>query len=453
MGSAGDRKDSRHATRGGTGRRTDRRGGQTTSSKRRAQAAHAPGKRKRPDTSGPCPIMRTCGGCEWLGMPYRKQLARKAATMEELFAPVIARFGCDVVVDPVEGMGATSGTSGAAPAPRAFRYKAATPFAPGKGGTVRGGFFARGTHRIVACSDCAVEAPGARAILNEVARAAADLRISAFDEDAHRGQLRHAVLRLGWKRDEGVLTLVTANRDVPRLDALAEHMLAFDSRITCVAHNVNPRPGNAILGPQTTILAGEPCMHDELLGCTFAISPTAFYQTNPAQTETLYRLAIEGMDLADGDILLDAYCGSGTIGLCAAHAAREAGRAVTLLGVERNPSGIADALLNAQLNKLDDTSQFVAADATAYMRDMAARGAHADVVVLDPPRAGSTPEFLAAARALEPHRIVYVSCNPTTQVRDLAELGQAGWRLERLTPVDMFPHTSHVETVAVLGRA
>ena len=190
-------------------------------------------------------------------------------------------------------------------------------------------------------------------------------------------------------------------------------------------------------------------MRDKLLGCTFEISPTSFYQTNPAQTETLYRLATDGMGLQDGDTLLDAYCGSGTIGLCAADAAREQGALVRLIGVERNPEGIRDARRNADLNGLSDQAEFAARDATVYLQHAAAEGARADVLVLDPPRAGSTPEFLAAAAAMRPRRIVYIRCNPITPARDLI---QHGYRCAELTPVDMFPHTEHVETVAVIER-
>ena len=435
--------------------------------------------RKRTDRRGheaPCPIMRACGGCEWLGLPYRKQLARKQAAMEELFAPL----GLDIAIDPIVpmragGIGAISptGTNGAdnsggpeprnaeseataAPrplaSPRAFRYKAATPFAPGPRGRVRCGFYARGTHDIVFCPACAVEAPGARRILNEVSRIATRLRIPAYDEDRATGLLRHAVLRMGWRTDEAMLTLVTRSRQVPRLREFAAALRDIDPRIVTVAQNINPRIGNAILGGETRVLFGPPRMRDKLLGCTFEISPTSFYQTNPAQTELLYHLAIEGMDLHEGDTLLDAYCGSGTIGLCAADRARERGIGVRLLGVERNPEGIRDARRNAHLNDLEDASEFVAEDATAYMQRMAADGQRVDVVCLDPPRAGSTPEFLAAAAALAPRRIVYISCNPVTQARDLKQLTQAGYRALRLVPVDMFPHTAHVETVAVLSR-
>lgn len=414
----------------------------------------APSRHKLKDSAGPCPIMRACGGCAWLGIPYRKQLVRKQEAMENLFRPLIERMGWNAVIEATCGMGGKAGDPGKAPAPRAFRYKAATPFAPGPAGAVRSGFFARGTHTIVPAPSCTVEAPGARNILNEVARAAERLGIPAYDEDARQGVLRYAVLRMGWRTDEAMLTIVTARREVPHIEDLARDLSSIDPRIVCVAQNINGREGNAILGRETRVLWGAPHMKDELLGCTFVISPTAFYQTNPQQTEVLYRLAIEGMALEAGDVLLDAYCGSGTIGLCAARDAARAGKAIKLIGVEKNPAGIADARLNAELNGLGpDEASFMATDATEFLRDAARSGTHVDVVALDPPRAGSTPAFLTAAAELGPRRIVYISCNPATQVRDLEILGHQGYRLCRLTPVDMFPHTEHTETVAVLERS
>ena len=406
----------------------------------------------QPQSDGPCPLMRACGGCEWLGLPYRKQLARKQTAMQELFQPVLDSSRSDVrELEPIFGMGGRSG-DGKIASPRAFRYKAATPFAPGEGNEVRCGFFARGTHRIVEVPNCIVEAPGAREILNGVARIARELGIPAYDEDTHQGVLRYAVLRLGWKMDQGVLTLVTSRRDVARLDELALRAMQLDPRITCVAQNINPRVTNAILGGETRVIAGSPSMRDKLLGCTFEISPTAFYQTNPQQTELLYQLAIDGMALTEGDVLMDAYCGSGTIGLCAAADARERGVSISLLGVERNAAGIIDAKANAELNGLADSCEFVAKDATEFMLEAAREGRRVDVLSIDPPRAGSTPEFLDAAMSLAPRSIMYISCNPQTQCRDLQHLMRGDYRLERLALVDMFPHTTHVETVAVLRR-
>lgn len=405
-------------------------------------------KPKHADAGSPCPIMHECGGCIALNRPYKKQLAAKQTAMEELFASICEREG--ISVDPIRGMGVTLGDPGKYPSPRAFRHKAATPFAPGKDGVVRSGFFARGTHQIIAVPECAVEAPGARQILNGIAAAAEQLGIPAYNEDKHLGLLRYAVLRCGWKTGEIMATLVTAQRDLPHAQEFFDAVAALDPRIVTVAQNINGRPGNAILGEETVIVRGKDCMRDRLLGCEFDISPTAFYQTNPEQTELLYRLAIDGMALEQGDVLLDAYCGSGTIGICAAKEAEARGMGVMLLGVERNPAGAADARRNAELNALTRNAWFMADDATDYILDAAENGERIDVLSIDPPRAGSTPEFLEAACALKPRRIVYISCNPATQERDLHQLLDGGYRLTKLTPVDMFPHTDHVETVAVL---
>ena len=405
---------------------------------------------KRHDADGPCPVMHECGGCTALNRPYKKQLAAKQAAMEELFAPLLDREG--IQLDPIRGMGVTYGDPGKYPSPRAFRHKAATPFAPGKNNTVRCGFYARGTHRIIAVPECAVEAPGCRAILNGIAKAAEHLGIAAYNEDRHLGLLRYAVLRCGWHTDEIMVTLVTAQRDLPHAQDFFDAVAALDPHIVTVAQNINGRCGNAILGEETVIVRGKDCMRDRLLACDFDISPTAFYQTNPEQTELLYQLAIDGMELKQGDVLMDAYCGSGTIGLCAAKDAEAHGEHVMLLGVERNPAGVADARRNAELNGLTRSAWFVADDATDYILDAADNNERVDVLSIDPPRAGSTPEFLEAACALKPRRIVYISCNPVTQERDLHQLLDGGYHLVRLTPVDMFPHTDHVETVAVLER-
>lgn len=429
-----------------------RRGGDKASQTRPKHSHKDPASaaRKTVDPKSPCSIMKACGGCTALNRPYKKQLAAKQAAMEELFAELCEREG--ITVDPIRGMGVTLGDPGKYPAPRGFRHKAATPFAPGKEGAVRCGFFERGTHKIVAVPECPVEAPGARQILNGIAREAERLHIPAFNEDKHLGLLRYAVVRCGWRTDQIMVTLVTAQRDLPHAQEFFEAVAALDPHIVTVAQNINGRPGNAILGEETRIVNGAECMRDQLLGCDFDISPTAFYQTNPQQTELLYQLAIDGMDLRQGDVLMDAYCGSGTIGLCAAKGAQDKGIGIMLLGVERNPAGIADARRNAELNGLTRSAWFMADDATDYILDAADNNERVDVLSIDPPRAGSTPEFLEAACALKPRRITYISCNPVTQERDLHQLLDGGYRLLKITPVDMFPHTDHTETVAVLSR-
>ena len=413
-----------------------------------------------------CPIARSCGGCEWLSVPYPIQLKRKQQQVVELLGPLGEKFG--VSVEDICGMRE----------PRAFRHKAATPFAPGTRGRVRSGFYAAGTHRIVACETCLVEDPHARDILNDVARLASRFNVRAYDEDRGRGTLRHAVIRTGYATDEMLLTLVANGQRLPHEREFISALQRLHPEITGIVLNVNQRRTNAILGRETRVLAGAATMHDKLLNCTFEIGPTSFYQTNPEQTEVLYRLALEGVfgvckkndnertdngdsgcrtnhDHADSLSsspfrILDAYCGTGTIGICAAKEADSRGIPVELIGVDQVENNIAMAKRNARANAV--SARFVCDDATRFITQEAKRGASYDVVVLDPPRAGSTPTFLKAVEQLAPKWVVYVSCNVVTQVRDLEVLLARGYKPERIVPVDMFPHTKHVEVLTLLTR-
>ncbi len=385
-----------------------------------------------------CAIAKRCGGCELLAVPYELQLKRKHRAMEELFAQVIEQD--DAELAPVVGMDN----------PIAYRHKAASPFAPGVRGAkgprarMRCGFYERGTHRIVFCKQCLVEAPNARQIICNVARVADDLHIPAYEEDRGRGVLRHAVVRVGYATHDVLLTLVTNGSRMPHAQAFVNKMRKLHPELTSIVQNVNDRRTNAILGRYNHTLYGPGIMHDKLLGCTFEIGPTSFYQTNPEQTEVLYRLALEATD--DKGSLLDAYCGTGTIGICAAARYKD----LHVVGVEQVGNAVRCAQRNAKANGVADRCTFVQADATEWMRTQQA--ASFDTVILDPPRAGSTPEFLNGVARLAPKRVVYVSCNPTTQVRDLQTLRDQGYRVQRITPVDLFPHTKHVETVVVLSQ-
>ncbi len=380
-----------------------------------------------------CPIARDCGGCEWLAVPYPIQLRRKQEQVEGLLGEMARQDGAEV--EPIRGMNE----------PVRYRHKAATPFAHARGGRVRCGFYAAGTHRIVPCDECLVEDPRARAILNSVARVAECLHIPPYDEDRGVGVLRHAVVRCGWKTDDVLLTLVTRVEELRGVDRLVSELRGACPEVTSIVQNVNDRRTNAILGRRCRTLFGPGVMHDQLLGCTFEIGPTSFYQTNPEQTEVLYQLALEGA--AGAQRVLDAYCGTGTIGICLAAASSEA----QVIGVEQVRGAVSSARRNAEANGVGERCRFVAADATAWMAGDGA-GERFDAVIMDPPRAGSTPEFLAGASALEPRRIVYVSCNVVTQARDLEVLRARGYRLTLVAPVDMFPHTKHVECVVTLER-
>lgn len=399
-----------------------------------------------------CSIARSCGGCEWLSVPYPIQLKRKQAQVEELLAPLASIN--NVTIEPIRGMDK----------PLAYRHKAATPFAPGKGRTVRSGFYASGTHKIIASKECLVEDGQARAILNDVAYLAGQFNIHAYQEDRGKGALRHGVVRCGYATDDVMLVLVVNGQHLPREQEFIAALRKTHPELTSIFLNVNQKHTNAILGRETRLLWGSTSMSDKLLDCTFEIGPTSFYQTNPQQTEVLYQLAIDGAlagsKLADseqtGDAqasnlrVLDAYCGTGTIGLCLAHAAEAQGINLSLTGVDQVENNIQMARRNARNNKLE--AEFICDDATRYMQALAKDGQNFDVIILDPPRAGSTPTFLKATAQLAQKKIVYVSCNVVTQARDLKVLLDSGFAIERVTPVDMFPHTKHVECVVVLSR-
>ena len=394
-----------------------------------------------------CSIARSCGGCEWLSVPYPIQLKRKQAQVEELLAPLASIN--NVTIEPIRGMDE----------PLEYRHKAATPFAPGKGRTVRSGFYASGTHKIIASKECLVEDGRARAILNDVAYLAGQFNIHAYQEDRGKGALRHGVVRCGYATDDVMLVLVVNGQHLPHEQEFVAALRKSHPELTSIFLNVNQKRTNAILGRETRLLWGSTSMSDKLLDCTFEIGPTSFYQTNPQQTEVLYQLAIDGAlagsKLADAEQtsklrVLDAYCGTGTIGLCLAHAAEAQGINLLLTGVDQVENNIQMARRNARNNKLQ--AEFICDDATRYMQALAKDGQNFDVIILDPPRAGSTPAFLKATAQLAQKKIVYVSCNVVTQARDLKVLLDSGFAIERVTPVDMFPHTKHVECVVVLSR-
>lgn len=400
-----------------------------------------------------CSIARRCGGCEWLSVPYPIQLKRKQEYVEELLAPLVRNN--KVAIEPIRGMSE----------PLAYRHKAATPFAPGRGRAVRSGFYANGTHKIISTKKCLVENPKARAILNDVTYLAGQFNIHAYQEDRGKGALRHAVVRCGYATDDVMLVLVVNGQHLPHEQEFIAALRKAHPELTSIFLNVNQKRTNAILGRETRLLWGSTSMSDKLLGCTFEIGPTSFYQTNPQQTEVLYQLAIDGAlagsrhaDTAPTSAtqtsslrVLDAYCGTGTIGLCLAHTAEAQGINLLLTGVDQVENNIQMARRNARNNKLD--AEFICDDATRYMQALAKDGQNFDVIILDPPRAGSTPAFLKATTQLAQKKIVYVSCNVVTQARDLKVLFDSGFAIERVTPVDMFPHTKHVECVVVLSKA
>lgn len=242
-----------------------------------------------------------------------------------------------------------------------------------------------------------------------------------------------------------LVTLVTPGPDLPGSKNFCTALRKKAPWVVSIVQNINPTRSSAVLGSREKTLYGPGFVLDTLCGTQFAISSRSFYQVNRTQTEVLYKKALELAKLTGRETVIDAYCGIGTIGLCAAPLAKQ------VIGVERNPAAVKDAAANARRNKIAN-ARFVCADATEWMAAAAGEGLHPDVVFLDPPRAGSTPECIAAVNKMKPRRVVYVSCDPETLARDVAAFTRLGWRAAKFCPVDLFPQTRHVETVCLLVK-
>ena len=369
---------------------------------------------------------KKCGGCPLLALPYREQLAKKQARLQELlggFAPVKA----------VQGMAE----------PLHYRNKAIASFATQRGKLVCG-LYAEGTHRVLPGADCLLQEEILNKTLAAVLDAARACRWTAYDEDRGTGLVRHTVLRSSGD-GKVLVTLVTPGPDLPGSKNFCTALRKKAPWVVSIVQNINPTRSSAVLGSREKTLYGPGFVLDTLCGTQFAISSRSFYQVNRTQTEVLYKKALELAKLTGRETVIDAYCGIGTIGLCAAPLAKQ------VIGVERNPAAVKDAAANARRNKIAN-ARFVCADATEWMAAAAGEGLHPDVVFLDPPRAGSTPECIAAVNKMKPRRVVYVSCDPETLARDVAAFTRLGWRAAKFCPVDLFPQTKHVETVVLLSH-
>lgn len=420
-------------------------------------------------SDSPCPVDARCGGCKNLCVPYTKQLIDKQLRIERLFAPLAP----DGAISLIKGM----------KDPYHYRNKVISPFAPGKklpprgqdrkAADVRGakggkgkrsqaryeiltGMYAAGSHELVPTDKCLIENETAKKVVLAVRDIMRKHDVAPYREDTGTGFMRHVVVRVGHTSGEVLVTLVTNSDDFPSSKSFCRELIRLCPAVTTVVQNVNERQTNVILGDKERVLYGPGFILDELCGLSFRISSKSFYQVNATQTEVLYRAAMELAGFDGTQVAIDAYCGTGTIGLVAAKSG-----AARVIGVDSVESAIRDARTNARHNGVEN-AEFVAGDATDFMCELAKEGvlgaespeegaqAGGLVVLMDPPRAGSTEEFLRAAAALAPERIVYISCNPETQARDVEFLDSIGYAVVAVQPVDMFPHTDHIECIVAL---
>ena len=375
---------------------------------------------------------KKCGGCPMLGLDYAEQLKQKEAAVRKL----VGKYG---PVAPIRG----------AENPCHYRNKVISTFAAGPGGKLVSGIYAAGTHKVLPVESCLLQDEVLDTVMQAVRAAASTCRYQPYNEDKGTGLLRHCLLRRGVVSGQVMVVLVTAQPVLPGAKNFVRALLAEAEKrhvpVTTVVQNYNPRRTSVVLGEEEKVLYGKGFILDTLCGKTYALSPRSFYQINHDQTEVLYGLAVEAAHLTGKEVVLDAYCGIGTIGLTAS------GRAKQVVGVELNRDAVRDAIGNARHNDVKN-ARFFAADATQWITEAAAAGQRADVIFMDPPREGSTPQFIESVARMAPKRVVYVSCNPETMARDLVLLTAKGYRAEGFTPVDLFPQTAHVETVVLLSH-
>lgn len=374
-----------------------------------------------------CPYSDKCGGCELINTEYSKQLKKKQKTVEKL----MEKYG---PVKTILGM----------KSPFHYRNKVHAVFHRTRKGEIISGTYEAGSHRVVNIDKCLIEDETADAIIRDIRALAKSFKIQIYNEDTGYGLLRHVLIRTAHSTGQIMVVLVLSSPVMPSKNNFVKALRKLHPEISTVVLNVNDKRTNMVLGTRDIVIYGKGYIEDILCGLKFRISPQSFYQINSMQTEKLYNKAIALAELRGNEKVIDAYCGIGTIGMIAA---KKAGQ---VIGVELNKDAIRDAINNSKANNMKNI-RFVAGDAGEFMVNMAENNEHADVVFMDPPRAGSDENFLSSVVKLSPAKVVYVSCNPETLARDTEYLTGNGYQVESVWPVDMFPHSGHVETVCLLS--
>ena len=374
-----------------------------------------------------CPHRKKCGGCQIQNLTYKKQLSFKQVK-------VIKLLGRYHRVSEIIGM----------QNPYHYRNKVQAAFGERKGEIISG-VYQSSTHNIVPVDSCLIEDQKADEIIVTIRKLLKSFKLRAFNDVTMKGFLRHVLIKRGFSSGEIMVVLVTAVMDFPKEQKFVNALLSRHPEITTIVQNVNNKFTSLILGEESRVLYGSGYIEEDLCGFRFRISPKAFYQINPTQTEVLYNKALEFAELTGEEKVLDAYCGTGTIGIIASP------KAAKVVGVELNADAVKDAKVNAELNGVKNI-EFFEDDAGKFMVKAARKGESFDLVIMAPPRAGASLEFLRCLCELAPEKVVYVSCNPETLARDLSFLTRKGYKARKIQPVDMFPHTEHVETVVLLTR-
>lgn len=388
---------------------------------------------KRQDGSGRgkegllCPVSKKCGGCQLIGESYEKQIGRKQETLRKLLKPWCRTEPFIPMEDPAH-----------------YRHKVTAAFDRDGRGNVISGVYREGTHIVVPVTDCFLENRKADEIMATIRGLLKSFKIKTYDEDTDYGLLRHVQVRVGYATGQIMVVLVLSTPILPSKNNFVKALRKEHPEITTVVVNVNNKKTSMVLGEKQQVIYGPGYIEDELCGLRFKISPGSFYQVNPPQTEKLYKKAMEYAGLTGKETVLDAYCGTGTIGMIAAS------RAGRVIGVELNQQAVRDAVTGAKKNQISNI-RFYQNDASEFMAQLSRSGDPVDVVFMDPPRTGSDERFLDSLAKLRPGKVVYISCNPDTLVRDLKYLTRKGFEVKRAVGVDMFPFTVEMEAVCLLS--
>ena len=374
-------------------------------------------------TKPPCQYYKKCGGCQIQHLNPDGQRLFK----EDKVKALLGQFG-----DPKRMLMMED--------PYYYRNKSHATFQKDRSGKITSGIYEENTHRVVDMDRCIIQDDRANKIIETITRLLKSFRLDPYDEDRRRGFLRHVLIRTGYYSGQIMVVLVTGTQMFPSKNNFVKALRKEHPEITTVIQNINDHKTSMVLGRKEKNIFGPGYIEDTLGGLNFRISAGSFYQINPTQTEHLYRIAIEMADINPGDKVLDAYCGTGTIGILAAK------NAESVIGVELNGTAVKDAIGNARRNGFKNI-WFQEADASDYMIRLANDKQEIDVVFMDPPRSGSDKKFLDALAQLGPKRVVYVSCEPGTQARDLSYLSKKGYEVKEIQPVDRFPQTYHKEAV------
>ena len=371
-----------------------------------------------------CDIAKKCGSCQFINQGYVKSLEYKNEECKKIFKDL------KVNVHSVSGM----------EDPYYYRNKTIIAFDK----TYKYGLYEENSHRIIPYKSCLIHDQETDAIISKIAVLFRKYRVSIYDPQRRRGEIRHILIRRAVKTNQTLVVIVSNEAIFKGSKNFCNQLIKAFPSIKSIVLNTNKRQTSIVLGEQEKVLFGKGFIVDELCGMTFKISPRSFYQINHDQCEALYSKALSLITVKHPKIM-DTYCGIGTIGLIASKNAKQ------VIGVELNKDAVKDAKLNKTFNKVDNI-KFIQGDATEFMVEAAKQKVGVDVIIMDPPRSGSTETFIKAAVSLKPQEIVYVSCDPHTQVRDLKLFRKLGYDFKDVYPYDMFPFTSHIETIALLSR-